>query len=188
MINSYEDDIDFNPKTINLFLAMRSIDISWKMVSNNTIQNCFTKAKFKFNRTTTQIEIASEESEPDFWQHLKRFTNVEFESFKTYVEFDDIECEDREYELNDEEIIQTVYENQEKHETFPFLEEVEENKEQETQPISRSQALSHINELQKFFCQIGDNSFNVHFNAMHRKITDTTFKNLRQTKISDFFA
>ena len=65
-------------------------------------------------------------------------------------------------------------------------EELDEEPQESSPPMSRSQALVHINELLKYFCQIGDNSLDYNFNEMQLKIAGNTFKNLRQTKISDF--
>ena len=43
------------------------------------------------------------------------------------------------------------------------------------------------NGLQRYFYQTGDNSCDDYFNIIQRKVSDNTFKSLKQMKITDFF-
>ena len=54
--------------------------------------------------------------------------------------------------------------------------------------ISRAKALDSIYNLQKYFGQIDDYSFTDSLNQIKDKIIENSFKSLKQTKISDFFA
>jgi len=182
MINNFENNIEMKANDIDLF-AMRLIGISWKNVSNITIKNCFRKCKFNFEKLTTNIEMSFEENDDDFWADLSNLTNIEFPNFNSYIEVDDFECTEVESNLNDEQIIQEVYGVA----TDVELNEDSEHESQVISNITRSQALNDINNLQKYFCQIGDNSFDIYFNQMQRKITENTFKCLKQTKINDYF-
>lgn len=53
--------------------------------------------------------------------------------------------------------------------------------------ISGSQAMNAVMVLQRFFGQIGSNSCEENLIEIHKKITENTFKTLKQTKITQFF-
>jgi hypothetical protein len=53
--------------------------------------------------------------------------------------------------------------------------------------VTNSEALNHLNSLQKFFWQSGNSFYDQYFDQMQREIRDNTLKSLKQTKISDFF-
>jgi tRNA A37 methylthiotransferase MiaB len=171
--------------TLNLFFAMNLIDSSLKDISNQTIINCFKKAKFEFPSVSTQIIVASEvEDETDFWEELKKWTNIEFNSFESFVSVDENECIEFESDLTDEQIIEMVCNHSSEDSNDISDEELDETEEETI--VTTSEALDHIIELQKYFCQIGDNSFVDHLNDMQRKVIKSTFKSLKQQKISDF--
>jgi len=109
MISDCERGLEVTPKSIDLFIAMRLLDISWENVTQNTIKNCFRKALFNFDKTSesiTTIEVSSEEN-VDIWNRLKELTSIPYKTFEDYINCDDIEYIDE--ILSEEEIIQEIY-------------------------------------------------------------------------------
>jgi hypothetical protein len=182
LISDSNEGIDANPKKIDLFIAMRLLDNSWKSVTQNTIKNCFRKAMFSFEKTT-EIEVASEEAEEaefDFWDRLRSITSIPYNSFESYVNCDDIEFVDE--FLSDQEIVQKVYAKDPEVDK-DFEDDISSNPEE---VITSSQALNALNTLQKHFCQIGNSSMNDIFNDIQRELTKNSFKSLKQSKITDY--
>lgn len=56
-----------------------------------------------------------------------------------------------------------------------------------TSLVTVKSAMNSINELQKYFWQKSDNSLDHIFAKMQKIITNDTFENLKQSKITDFF-
>jgi hypothetical protein len=176
MISNLENGVDIDSKQINLLMAMRLISSSLKTIKTTVFINCFRKALFDF-RITTQIELAEEE----FWSHLSSLTSIEFNSFEEFVSFDDNECTANGSDLTDEQIIQTVH-------STGDIEEVIDSDENDydSKIVTNSEALNHLNSLQKFFWQSRNSSYDQFFDQMQREIRDNALKSLKQTKVSDF--
>ena len=102
LISKLELGEEMTAKDIDLFRCMCFIDIAIKDVTKETVLNCFRKAKFDFHNSGTQILIAEqEEEECDFWEQLRSQTNIEFDSFESYVTVDDNESVEYESDLTD---------------------------------------------------------------------------------------
>jgi hypothetical protein len=185
IISLLESGSDIKANYINLFTSIKMIESSLKSISNQTIINCFRKAFFNFSSITTQIEISSEENDSHFWQNLKNLTDIEFESFDSFVRIDDKEVVEFQNDLNDDQIVELI-KSQKFEETIEISDEEYEESEEPT-IISRAKALDSIYNLQKYFGQIDDYSFTDSLNQIKDKIIENSFKSLKQTKICDFF-
>jgi len=120
---------------------------------------------FPFDKTT-EIEQSFDENESDFWCQLSSLNKTEFPSFESYVQIDENESTEMETYLNDEEIIQEVYSNRDDSEMT-----IESEEDMESKQISNSQALNCINELQKYFWQNSNNSFDQSLIEMQKNVT-----------------
>ena len=107
MISSLENGLELKANKIDLFNAMKIIDSAFKSISNQTIENCFRKAKFVFKGITTEVEL-SEDNDFDFWQHLKQMTNIDFNTFGEYVAIDENESIEFENELSEAQIAELI--------------------------------------------------------------------------------
>jgi len=201
MISKLEIGSELKPNSIDLFVCMNLIDISLKSVSNQTIINCFRKAKFEFSNNSTEMEVMDtevsevmdsntnediDESEDNFWDNLKQLSNIEFESFDSYVSIDANESIDFENDLTDDQIIDLV--RSESNPQLIVVSDEEYDETQDIQTISKAQALDSINILQKYFSQIDNNFFVESLNQMHKKVIENTFKSLKQQKITEFIS
>jgi hypothetical protein len=175
-----ESGVDFKAKDIDLLVAMRLIINSLKNISNSVIINCFRKALFKFEMTT-EIEIATEETDEQFWSQLSNLTEIQYNSFDSYVDIDQTVCTSMEADLTDDEIIQEVYASNSDSDAISDSEVVD------TPKVTISEAMNHLNRLQIYFWQNGNNSFDEQFSQMQSNITNNTFNKLKQTKIVDYF-
>jgi hypothetical protein len=187
LIQKLDSGIDFSPKDITIYDAMIFLNTSLKAISNQTIINCFKKAKFDFSSELSEIDSESEvEDNTEFWEKLKTLTDIEFNTFESYVSVDNEECIEFVTELTDEQIVeQVLVENN--NETIDISDE-EMTECQELPNISNSQALESIDLLQKYFCQISDSGVDQQLVDIRLRINENTFKALKQTKITDFFA
>ena len=138
---------------------------------------------------STQITVASEEEEEEdnFWDKLKCLTKVEFKSFNSFVTIDDNESIEYEKDLSDNEIVEEVVTEDINVETIQLSTEEQEDYE-EIPIISNSQAMKSIDCLQRYFGQIGVDSVGQQLIQIQSAITINTFKSLKQTKITHFFA
>lgn len=201
MISKLEVGSELKPNSIDLFVCMNLIDISLKSVSNQTIINCFRKAKFEFSNNSTEMEVMDtevsevmdsntnediDESEDNFWDNLKQLSNIEFESFDSYVSIDANESIDFGNDLTDDQIIDLV--RSESNPQLIVVSDEEYDETQDIQTISKAQALDSINTLQKYFSQIDNNFFVESLNQMHKKVIENTFKSLKQQKITNFIS
>jgi len=128
---------------------MDFMDNVWKSVTDKTIINCFTKAGFQMK--TTIIEKVSEndsdqDSDDNFWEKLKIFTPISYETFEEYVNFDShLDCYQ---ELSDQQIVNAVLQSKEE------IEEVEVEDLNETdfmQVPSSSEAFKSLFVLLNYF-------------------------------------
>jgi len=182
-----ESGSEINAKDIDLFICMQLLDTSLKSISNQTIINCFRKAKFEFNsdssQITTQIETVTEE-ESDFWENLRNLTSIEFNLFEHFVSIDDNESIEFETDLTNEQIIQQITDDNSRK-----IIEISEEELDDTQVypiITTSQALGYVTNLKKFFCQTDDNSCSEQLFQIQKRITENNFKRLKQLKITQF--
>jgi hypothetical protein len=90
-----------------------------------------------------------DESEDNFWDNLKQLSNIEFESFDSYVSIDANESIDFENDLTDDQIIDLV--RSESNPQLIVVSDEEYDETQDIQTISKAQALDSINTLQKYF-------------------------------------
>jgi hypothetical protein len=190
LINKLESGLDLEPKDINLYDSMLILNYSLKTISNQSIINCFKKAKFNFQSLTTIVERVDAEDDNEngleFWDELKTLTNIEFNTFNDFISVDDNELVEITDDLSDEQIVNLVLND--KNEETVDLSDDESSETTVIQTISNSQALNAVNVLQHFFGQIGVNDVDQQLAEIQRKITGNTFKSLKQTKITDFFA
>ena len=109
LIQKLDSGIDFSPKDITIYDAMIFLSTSLKAISNQTIINCFKKAKFDFSSELSEIDSESEvEENTEFWEKLKTLTNIEFNTFESYVSIENEECIEFVTELTDEQIVEQV--------------------------------------------------------------------------------
>lgn len=186
MISNLESGRELSPKDINLYKAMLLLNTALKSITNQTIINCFKKAKFVFESESEEefVDI-NEEIDQNLWGRLKTLTTIGFNTFENYILVDEEEKIEFTGELSDEEIVRQVLneDNEEPSETADF-----ETIETIIEPITNSQALEAIDVLQRYFGQIGDKEVDVKLTEIQRKVTQNTFKCLKQTKITDFFS
>ena len=162
------------------FQCLEFIKSALNSVTSTTIKNCFTKAKFEFNNQISDSEESIESNSFDFWPKLSEFSNVDFESFDDYVAVDENEIIEFE-NLDDQDILSEVQSTN----------DIEISSDEESvhseELITRSKAFEYISGLKKYFCQIGDNSFDEKLEQIHKTIVNNSFDLLKQTKISDYF-
>jgi hypothetical protein len=185
MISQFENGDDVTEKDITLYNAMDFMDNAWKSVTDKTIINCFTKAGFQIK--TTIIEKVSEndsdeDSDDNFWEKLKIFTPISYETFEEYVNFDShLDCYQ---ELSDQEIVNAVLESKEE------IEEVKVEELNETdfmQVPSSSEAFKSLFVLQNYFRSFECESALEYLSCLQKLLSDNQFKALKQTKITNHF-
>lgn len=193
MISKLEVGIDFKPNSIDLFICMNLIKQSLNAVTNQTIINCFNKSRFDFSNHNNNTECESQsqelncsENDYNFWEKLKSLTNIDFNSFESYVSIDSQECTEISEDLSDEQIMEII--TKETNDNTIDVTDEESDETEETVIISRSQAIDSITTLQKYFSQKNDNSFDDILMEMHNHVIKDTFTSLKQQKITDFFS
>ncbi|GBM48751.1 Tigger transposable element-derived protein 6 [Araneus ventricosus] len=77
--------------SINILQSMRMADYAWRNVTETTIKNCFIKAGFSVNKTSSETEevdsiknsIGEGEINPEHWASIQKDhnTNISFEDF-----------------------------------------------------------------------------------------------------------
>jgi len=115
-----------------------------------------------------------------------QLSNIEFNTFDDFISVDDNELVEITDDLSDEQIVNLVLND--KNEETVDLSDDESSETTVIQTISNSQALNAVNVLQHFFNQIGVNDVDQQLAEIQKKITENTFKSLKQTKITDYFA
>jgi hypothetical protein len=183
MITKLEAGEAFEAKHMNLLDAFCLVNEAWNDVSADIIQNCFRKAGFNlgsFNKSGTIVE----ESYDSLWDELRKQTIVTFDSFEAYVDVDENEqCFES---LTDVEIIAMVESNEDSDNETIIYDEGEEEPKQEFP--TRSQALSYIQSLQRYFGSIydcNDSDYDM-LGKLEKKVIMSSNK-LKQSTLTDYY-
>lgn len=156
---------------------MSLISSELKKISSLTIQKCFSKCGFKFTQSDL-IEENPDEDDEKFWNNLKLLVKIEFETFDSYFI-----CHDN---LSEEEIIKEVTQQDQSDSDTEIEMEIEVPSEVELK-VTSSEAFKRVNKLKKYFLNTNNSKAFETLLNLEIELIDVQFKNVKQTKITDFF-
>jgi hypothetical protein len=171
-------------KDIDLYDALIMLKTSWDEVSAETIKNCFIKSGLSFANNESEIEELENESDESIWNELSDRLGLEDIDFEDYVNFDN------DIAVEDENIDETIAENELVIEELIDMDQLE-DEEIETEceaPVKLNDALNAISQLRKYITQFnGLEKCHDLVNSLENNFFDYRFKSIKQTKITDYF-
>lgn len=169
-------------KDINLYEGLMMLKSAWDEVSKKTIRNCFIKSGLKFNENeSNETEEHEVEFDFSFWSQLTQRLDLHESDFDEFVNFDNgIAINDEENSLETNE-----YSGEETDYYYSETEQLSDDEVEE--PLMLTDALNAITSLRKYVTQSqGVGRSHDLIDQLENEIYNNRFKNLKQTKITDY--
>ncbi len=170
-------------KNVDLYEVLIMLKRSWNEVTEETIRNCFKKSGLSFHANESHEHEFEEGFDNTLWTELTQNMGLNDMQFNDFVNFDnelavtdeisngeDLDSSEMDVGIDSDETI------------------IDENDSEESEePLKLIDALNAMTQLRKYVTQCNglENSHEL-INDLENSIYNNRFKNLKQTKITDF--